>query len=1055
MKKSIIYTIILVFFGFSSHASFINYTATVTHNSCNNDGIVHIEIQSSDIQPPYLVTWTIGQNYGYVNYNPVNTTFNSNSFDITGLPPGFINIYIDQMGNDFNFNHQSVFIPLPFTFDVNSTPGSCPPLVPATVEVLNLTGGVAPFTYELYSVALPTQLPVFPSDTITSLTGDFDSISFNGVMDLAVTDANGCRVSLFNMRDSLLIDGPSFTTNITTSIQDCHTGSISLSPSGTAPYQIIWNNLPNETSLSLNNVPTGTTYTFLITDANGCLSSGGVLLNANVWANANIGNITPAICPNSNGSVTLSSLNTSSNLTAPYTVHWNNGQTGLTLQNVSGGTYSYWIEDANGCITSPVTVSVTSTNSFSVNGYSTATGCLVDTGSAWVQAIGGVAPYAYNWNQLGSNDTITGLANGTYSVFVSDATGCSQIVSVNVPSASYFSPSLSTNNTICSQNTGSITVTINNPSPNAAPFSFLWNNGETTQSINNLDEGNYSVTITDSQGCSKTLSTTIQGIFNINTSPSIDYPSCWLLADGSIFLQNITDTTGLTIHWSNGDSGLLADSLPPGLHTVQIFNSNGCSVSRTFNVIAFSYDCACQLFGTSYVDENGNCQFDANERPVQNALIRVNNGQQSWFTYTGFDGRYQFYLLPGNYTLTETAPLYYHSSTCQPNIDTITITGSGSGCIQTVNFPNTMESVVDLNTWVINNGCAWLNHTMQQNVIVKNVGTIPVNGAQNHVAHQNTVQYSPLGIWWNYNPSTLTASINGFNIQPNQSFSNPLQYNIGANLALNQEVNFFDTVYTQSGSFANDVTPYNNTFLSGALTCNSYDPNYIEVQNMNSSQLTGEIYPDSTSSIQLRYIIHFQNTGNYLAETVVLKQKVDENFVLESLRPEAGSHPFYARIDSSNNLIITYPHINLPDSFSDPEGSQGWFSYSIIGEDPCSKNYQHTAYIYFDANEAIVTNTAETNIYCSSIDERPNPSEIKVFPNPSLNQIQLVSKINKKELEYFWIRDLVGKVVLGPIAIDFKNEFISKPIDISNLSQGMYFISSKSNHSEGIKFIKE
>src|SRR6185436_12728708 len=130
-----------------------------------------------------------------------------------------------------------------------------------------------------------------------------------------------------------------------------------------------------------------------------------------------------------------------------------------------------------------------------------------NTGSAMVTAGGGIAPYSYTWTSGGNSATENNLAAGNYSVTVTDANGCTSLATVTIAEPTLLTSSTVPVDVLCNGgNSGSATVTAGG---GIAPYSYSWTSGGTADTENNLAAGNYSVTVTDANGCTSLASVTI------------------------------------------------------------------------------------------------------------------------------------------------------------------------------------------------------------------------------------------------------------------------------------------------------------------------------------------------------------------------------------------------------------------------------------------------------------------------------------------------------------------------------------------------------------------
>src|SRR5690554_363561 len=203
---------------------------------------------------------------------------------------------------------------------------------------------------------------------------------------------------------------------------------------------------------------------------------------------------------------------------APFT--WIDGNV-YTSDNNSA-TYTIIGGAANGC-DSIVTLDLTITSSgptVTIDNVQNATCSDGSDGSAETVVTGGTAPYTYSWSPNGgTNATANNLTAGTYTVQVTDDTGCTGTESVTISAPTPIEiASFTENPANCGENNGSISITLNGGTPN---YTFNWANGETTDNLTDITAGNYAVTITDAEGCTLDTSFTVATIggLTINASP--------------------------------------------------------------------------------------------------------------------------------------------------------------------------------------------------------------------------------------------------------------------------------------------------------------------------------------------------------------------------------------------------------------------------------------------------------------------------------------------------------------------------------------------------------
>ncbi|MFK8037976.1 MAG: T9SS type A sorting domain-containing protein [Crocinitomicaceae bacterium] len=190
-----------------------------------------------------------------------------------------------------------------------------------------------------------------------------------------------------------------------------------------------------------------------------------------------------------------------------YYYQWSNGATTASLTGLAAGTYSVTVTDTNGCSTSGTTTIVEPTALSEVTTSSDVTCHGGNDGSATFTVTGGTAPISILWSDGQTTETATGLIAGMYTVTATDANGCtiSSSVTITEPTdlvASSTSTGLSCNTSM----NATIDVTVTG---GVLPYTYSWDNGATTEDLTALNNGTYTLTVTDANGCTTTEVVTI------------------------------------------------------------------------------------------------------------------------------------------------------------------------------------------------------------------------------------------------------------------------------------------------------------------------------------------------------------------------------------------------------------------------------------------------------------------------------------------------------------------------------------------------------------------
>ncbi|MBI3510650.1 MAG: gliding motility-associated C-terminal domain-containing protein [Bacteroidetes bacterium] len=395
---------------------------------------------------------------------------------------------------------------------------------------------------------------------------------------VTITDANGCAItSTVSVATSA---GPTSSIASSSNIL-CfggNTGSATASASGGTPgYTYSWAPIGGSAATGTN--MTAGSYTCTITDANGCTTTSSVTLTEPPQLTASATS-TPANCSASDGTATV----TPGGGTAGYTYSWApSGGTGATENNIPAGTYTCTVTDANGCTTTATTTvtnlsgptaSITSSSDVSCNGG--------NNGSALSNASGGSGTYTYAWTPVGgTNANATGLTAGTYTCTITDSNGCLATTTVTITEPTAIVTTINVTPIGCNATTSATA----NVSGGTAGYTYSWSSGGTAATENNLAPGNYTVTVTDANGCVSTQTCTVGPSTTITATSTFANSSCFGSNNGTATVTPSGGTTPYTYSWSpSGGTSATASGLTPGTYTCTITDANGCTTTQTATV---------------------------------------------------------------------------------------------------------------------------------------------------------------------------------------------------------------------------------------------------------------------------------------------------------------------------------------------------------------------------------------------------------------------------------------------------------------------------------------
>ncbi|MCB0429268.1 MAG: gliding motility-associated C-terminal domain-containing protein [Flavobacteriales bacterium] len=276
----------------------------------------------------------------------------------------------------------------------------------------------------------------------------------------------------------------------------------------------------------------------------------------------------------SNGSI---SLTTVTGVNPTYL--WSNGKTTSSISGIPAGTYTVSVTSAGFGCTDIQTITVDTPDSLVVDGSGIPVNCRGgNDGVAVATGVGGTAPYSLIWDNGETTDSVFNKLAGTYQVTITDSHGCkgSGFYDVTEPSADLTVADSHTDVSCRGGNDGTATVTPSGGTPN---YTYLWADGQTTQTATGLMAGNYDVTVTDNNGCTPASTVTVQvgePTADLTTSITPVDALCNGSSDGTATAGGSGGTPGYMYVWSNGQTNATATGLAAGTYTVTVTDANGC-----------------------------------------------------------------------------------------------------------------------------------------------------------------------------------------------------------------------------------------------------------------------------------------------------------------------------------------------------------------------------------------------------------------------------------------------------------------------------------------------
>ena len=960
----------------NSGLQFNGYATQITHQGCNTMGSIKVVMATGTA--PYSYTWSNGahtdsiggltQGYYYVTVTDANGCSGTNSYYIYNNSQ--LLVYADTSN--------------PVCHGSNG------------LIRLYVYSGITPFTYSW-------------SNNSSNNTSS-DSLLTTGTYQYTVSDGGGCITS----GSVHLTARGNFGIQFSNTPAICpNPGSMTANVTGGAggAYTYLWSNGSN--AQTQNNLSGWTVLRVTVTDTAGC----------SVRATDSIYPVSPIHDYISYGGQPCTNpllIAHPSGGTAPYTLIWNSHLTGDSISCTQYTSYSLAITDANGCTgydyitTGPLGLLFDSASTRVVY-----PGCNNTLGSVKVGMASGTAPYSYSWSNGATTDSIGGLTQGYYYVTVTDANGCTGSTYYNLYNSSIPNVYPYTSYTNCGGSTGTIDINVYYGS---TPYSYQWSNNSSNHTSRDsaLSAGTYQYTVTDATGCSVSGTATIYGQGTFLSTLSTTRTSCISslptgTATAVVINGGIPPFTYLWENYSPTGSSQFTttSSTISGLSyqtyvSVSIIDSMGC-ISTNYDSAEILYDVSCydHITGYAFLDQNGNCIKDAGEAGYQSVSVMAYDNSGSYYsnsyTVTDSNGYYDLEVLPGAYIVQ--AYTYYYGNCATYSCGGVHLDTFQTGGLLSSgnNFGYTGSPSFDLGVHM-GTDRSTPGTDKEYWVYYYNYGNAAANNAVLTFVHDDSLTLtSTTPAYTSYNAATHTITWNLGTVHNNLSWSLvTLHFNVPSTLSLSTSLRAHADISPVTG----DCNMFDNSDNMSSTVSGSFDPNEKEVSP--SGNLTA-------ADTVLTYTIRFQNTGNAPATHIVIKDTLSQYVDPATIQPGAASHPYSFSLSGNGILTFTFDPIYLPDSSNNRSASTGFVTYTVHTRKTIALGDQvrNTAYIYFDVNPAIVTNTTVSTR--SNFNTGINPVDnsnmaVTISPNP-IHEQSLVRFENTTGEVTFILSDVAGQKV--------------------------------------------
>jgi len=465
-----------------------------------------------------------------------------------------------------------------------------------------------------------------------------------------------------------------------------------------------------------------------------------------------------------------------------------------------------------------------------------------------------------------------------------------------------------------------------------------------------------------------------------------------------------------------------------GQQTIYLAATVGdCVAALPLELVVTACSGTTTLTGTVTLDENGN-GCDDEDGPAAGIQVRYNFGNYVFNAYTDVNGNYTFTNVPEGVVNLWIENINEQDFMASPEGITVDLPGGNTVNDFCISVP---QPYTDVAAYFTPYSQAVPGFAANYAITVVNYGTETATGSISFSYDNTLLSLADAGggvasgniLTWAYS-----------NLAPYQSATYYVVLNVSTPPTVVSGTQLiFSVAASVSGT---DVNGSNNAYVYSQYAVNSFDPNDIAVRE-------GDFITEAQADGFLHYTIRFQNTGTANAQNVRVNLSLDENLDWNTFQPITASHAYHTN-RSDNVVNFMFNNIQLPFEDADAAGSNGFVTFRIkpVADIELGDNMSETAYIYFDFNEAIVTNTVTTTVGALGTGGFTKANPV-LYPNPASGVVNLKVNGSLSANASVTITDVLGKTVMS-VPLKYENA----AVDISGLTGGVYFVTLQNDATQ-------